>query len=301
MHDVRQRGLITALFTAIVLLIGFGLYVSASPALITPIPDSAAAPVSSPEPPEQGPEQAQEDAPPAVPVTPKEPALPPADDVPASQGGVRRPVHCPVPPAAPATGPATAARAAGRQLAIYRTPGGQVTKTLANPTRDGMTLVVLVLRHQGAWTLVHHPGRPNGSHGWVQARDIREYEAAYHAVVELCSRRLTLYRAGRVVMQEPVAVGAPQWPTPTGRFYVDYQWQTDRPGGAYGPWLLSIAGYSNVLHHFAGGIGQIAFHGTNAAWSIGKAVSHGCIRLRNDAITRLKGYAVPGTPVTIVS
>jgi lipoprotein-anchoring transpeptidase ErfK/SrfK len=54
-----------------------------------------------------------------------------------------------------------------------------------------------------------------------------------------------------------------------------------------------------VYQEFAGGDGQVAIHGTNAPWLIGQAVSHGCIRMRNEAIARLARFLPLGTPVRV--
>jgi lipoprotein-anchoring transpeptidase ErfK/SrfK len=45
--------------------------------------------------------------------------------------------------------------------------------------------------------------------------------------------------------------------------------------------------------------GPVAIHGTNAPWSIGEAVSNGCIRVANADLRRLSAAAVAGTPVVI--
>jgi lipoprotein-anchoring transpeptidase ErfK/SrfK len=42
-----------------------------------------------------------------------------------------------------------------------------------------------------------------------------------------------------------------------------------------------------------------ALHGTNVPSSIGQAVSHGCVRLRNEDIERLYEMVAVGTPVYI--
>lgn len=42
-----------------------------------------------------------------------------------------------------------------------------------------------------------------------------------------------------------------------------------------------------------------ARHGTNRPKAIGKAVSHGCVRLRNEDIEKLYGMVPVGTPVYI--
>ena len=70
--------------------------------------------------------------------------------------------------------------------------------------------------------------------------------------------------------------------------------------GAYGPYQLSVAGFSDVLQSFGGGPGQIAIHGTNHPELIGKFVSNGCVRMNNDDVTALAALAPVGTPVDIV-
>jgi lipoprotein-anchoring transpeptidase ErfK/SrfK len=42
-----------------------------------------------------------------------------------------------------------------------------------------------------------------------------------------------------------------------------------------------------------------ALHGTNQPASIGRAVSHGCVRLRNEDIAKLYDMVSVGTPVFI--
>jgi len=47
------------------------------------------------------------------------------------------------------------------------------------------------------------------------------------------------------------------------------------------------------------GGGQYAIHGTNNENSIGKFVSHGCIRMHNTDITDLYGRVMVGTRVVV--
>jgi lipoprotein-anchoring transpeptidase ErfK/SrfK len=148
------------------------------------------------------------------------------------------------------------------------------------------------------WYHVRLPLRPNGSSGYVRARDVLVARVTARIVVDLSARRLTLYRAGRRVLSTPAAVGAPATPTPTGGYYVNQRLIPADAGGPYGPGAIGISGFSPVLVHWAQG-GPIAIHGTNAPWSIGRAVSSGCIRVRNGVLRRLWGVAVVGTPVEI--
>jgi lipoprotein-anchoring transpeptidase ErfK/SrfK len=69
-------------------------------------------------------------------------------------------------------------------------------------------------------------------------------------------------------------------------------------GGPYGPGAIGISAFSPVLTGWAQG-GPIAIHGTNEPWSIGHAVSNGCIRLPNPVLRRLFKQALAGTPVLI--
>lgn len=224
------------------------------------------------------------------------PAVQPRVTPPAVTAGAR---SCPaMPPVAPT--PATAARAVGATLDVYAAPGGARLRTLRNPTVEGQLLTVSVVESRGAWLRVRLPMRPNGVTGWVRVTDVAQYAAPYRIVVQLCSHRLTVFRNGVAAWRQPVAVGAPRTPTPKGDFYIDGLFSM-RAGGAYGPYLLSVSGFSNVLQQFGkNGIGQIGLHGTNRPASIGTSASHGCVRLHNDALRLLVKMVVPGTPVTIV-
>lgn len=61
--------------------------------------------------------------------------------------------------------------------------------------------------------------------------------------------------------------------------------------GAYGPWFLRLD---------VPGFIDIGIHGTHLPESIGTRATEGCIRLRNEDITELKGLVKVGTPVIIL-
>jgi lipoprotein-anchoring transpeptidase ErfK/SrfK len=100
------------------------------------------------------------------------------------------------------------------------------------------------------------------------------------------------------VLRTTVAIGSHATPTPTGRYYVNQRLIPADPSGPYGPAALGVSAYSNVLTGWTQG-GPIGIHGTNEPWSIGKAVSNGCIRLRNPVLRRLFDQTLAGTPVII--
>jgi len=146
--------------------------------------------------------------------------------------------------------------------------------------------------------LVQVARRPNGSTGWVPAKQVDVQTVRTRILVDLSQRRVTLYRDGKRVLSATAAVGAPATPTPTGSFYVNQRLIPTDPNGPFGPGAVGISAFSNVLTGWTQG-GPIAIHGTNEPWSIGKAVSNGCIRLPNVVLRKVFAQAYSGTPVVI--
>ncbi len=105
-------------------------------------------------------------------------------------------------------------------------------------------------------------------------------------VISIPDMKLALIEDGRVLKIYPVAVGALSSPTPTGQMRIInkllaptyyHPGQIIRPGKSNplgGRWLgLSKRGYG--------------IHGTNVPSSVGKAASHGCIRMRKRDVEEL--------------
>ena len=166
------------------------------------------------------------------------------------------------------------------------------------PTVFAVTGAVLDSACKPRWYRVELPVKPNGQTGLVQARALQIQTVATRIEIDLSKRRLTLFRAGRRTLTATVAVGSPATPTPTGRYYVNQRLVPTDPNGPYGPGAVGISAFSNVLTGWAQG-GPVAIHGTDEPWSIGHAVSNGCIRLPNGTLRRLFRVAVAGTPVII--
>lgn len=99
--------------------------------------------------------------------------------------------------------------------------------------------------------------------------------------------RILTWVSNQNIKTYPVAVGRPSTPTPPGQWTVVQK--ALNPGGPFGArWMrLSVPW---------GGYG---IHGTNNPASIGKAVSHGCIRLYNNDVIELYDLVPIGTPVNI--
>ncbi|MGH9244708.1 MAG: L,D-transpeptidase [Acidimicrobiales bacterium] len=189
-------------------------------------------------------------------------------------------------------------------VALYDSPASTpAVETLAHPAPFGVPLTFMVLDRQGDRLHVQVPTRPNQRTAWIRAADVAVRKVPNRVLVELGSRRVSVFRghSEEMVFQAPVAIGEPATPTPIGDlYYVDALVALSNPGGVFGPYQLRISAFSEVLFSFDGGPGQVAFHGTNAPHLIGEAVSNGCIRMANADITRLAELADVGTPVRIV-
>jgi len=186
----------------------------------------------------------------------------------------------------------------------YRRPGEKPFARFGRVNVNGFPTVFRVLdvvrapNCSARWYRVQLPIKPNGVTGFVRASAVGTGAVRSRVVVDLSAKRLTLYRRGRPVLRAPVAVGSSATPTPLGRYYVNQRLIPPDPGGPYGPAAIGISAFSNVLTGWAQG-GPIAIHGTNEPWSIGHAVSNGCIRLHNDVLRRLFEATPAGTPVVI--
>ncbi|HEX6165522.1 MAG TPA: L,D-transpeptidase [Acidimicrobiales bacterium] len=206
----------------------------------------------------------------------------------------------PTEPTGPA--PALVARANAAEVQVYATASeDEPTATLDNPNENGAPLVFLVEEDQGDWLKVLLPVRPNGSTGFVRASDVTVSENPYSIDIELAEHRLTVSKGDEVLIDEPIGVGTASTPTPGGKYYLKELLQPPDPNGTYGPYAYGLSGFSNVLEEFNGGPGVIGIHGTNQPEAIGTDVSHGCIRVSNEAITEMAGILPLGTPVHIAA
>jgi len=118
-------------------------------------------------------------------------------------------------------------------------------------------------------------------------------------VVSLQDRKLALVENGQVKKIYTVAVGRPSTPSPVGTFKIQRRvanpvYQHDGktvmpgPGNPVGTrWMgLSISGYG--------------IHGTNIPRSIGKASSHGCIRMARADLEEFYNLVAVGDTVELI-
>ncbi|MCW2995153.1 MAG: L,D-transpeptidase [Conexibacter sp.] len=151
------------------------------------------------------------------------------------------------------------------------------------------------------WLHVRLPGRPSGHTGWISAFGTRASSTGWAIVVRLSARSVAVYERGRLARRFSAVVGKPSTPTPRGRFFVEESMAL--AGAAAGaPFALATSARSHVLQEFDGGPGQIALHGMgHLAGAPGTAVSHGCIRLTDAAITWMARRIGAGVPVRVLA
>ncbi|MDX6643394.1 MAG: hypothetical protein QOD76_1356 [Solirubrobacteraceae bacterium] len=188
-----------------------------------------------------------------------------------------------------------------QSIPIYRSPRRLRPYTrLRNPNADGAPLVFLVKQRTPQWLQVYLPTRPNGSVGWIRRHSVTLAGHNYRVKIDLGHHRLTAWNGASVIARVPIGVGRAVTPTPAGLYYITELLQQPEPDGPYGPYAFGLSVHSDVLHEFEGADGILGVHGTNDPGAIGTDVSHGCIRMTNENITRLAHTLPAGTPVRIV-
>lgn len=193
------------------------------------------------------------------------------------------------------------------KLAVYASPdaSAQPSQQLDNPwlynnePNAKVPRVLAVKTKQDGWYEVWLPQRPNGSSGWVKAEDVTSEPMASRIEVRLGEFNLKAYKGDQVVLDTKIAVGSSDNPTPGGVYYTTVLIQPPNPKGDYGPYAWGLSGYSETLDSFNGGDGQLGIHGTNKPQLLGTQVSHGCIRLSNEDITKLVTQVYKDQPLGI--
>ncbi|MDJ0705169.1 MAG: L,D-transpeptidase [Leptolyngbyaceae cyanobacterium MO_188.B28] len=121
--------------------------------------------------------------------------------------------------------------------------------------------------------------------------------------IDLSERTVYVYQEGELTDSYPVAVGRPGWETPVGEYHVMSMLQN--PGWTH-PLTGEVVppGPDNPLGErwiafWTDGNNLIGFHGTPNRESIGRAASHGCVRMFNEDVRELYEMVRPGTTVVV--
>lgn len=152
------------------------------------------------------------------------------------------------------------------------------------------------------WYRVLLAKKPNGSFGWIPADYAQARMNRWRVLVDLSSRRTTVFRDGRAMRSTRSVVGKAATPTPRGNFAVRELVRQPRSNGFYGTWILHLNANSQRLKSFDGGDGTVGIHGRGPAAMgdpLGSARSHGCVRVPNGFVGYLARNVVAGTPVRV--
>ena len=151
--------------------------------------------------------------------------------------------------------------------------------------------------------LACQPAAGNGDQATVRAAQSRaQAEAREQArrevgsirvVVDRSDRKVRIYRGDEVISTQAVAVGMSKYPTPTGswRFYrvdLNPEWNPPKSNWAKGRKRAPPGRPENPM-----GRARLVFnmpytiHGTDDLESLGKAASHGSVRISNEVVLEL--------------
>ena len=165
-------------------------------------------------------------------------------------------------------------------------------------------LVLLTARARDAdartWVRAHLPVRPGDRTGWLPRSALGPYHPVRtRLLIDRGAFRAVLYRRGRPVWRARIGVGKPANPTPAGRYYVRSRILPIDRSGPYGAFAFGTSAFTPGLSDWPGG-GIVGIHGTNEPQLLPGRVSHGCVRVRNRDITRLRRLMPLGTPIEVV-
>lgn len=111
-------------------------------------------------------------------------------------------------------------------------------------------------------------------------------------VLNKTKRILTYYHKDKVIKKYPVAIGKPSTKTPSGKYTIVSKVINPTWGG--GGYAKAVKGGSpaNPLGYRWMGLSykdgsSVGIHGNNSPYSIGKEISHGCIRMINSDVEEL--------------
>ena len=143
------------------------------------------------------------------------------------------------------------------------------------------------------------PERPNARPGWIPAGRAQLGATDVSLHVDRSNRTLTVREGDRVLRRATIGVGAPDHPTPTGRFAVTDKLKMGGPGTTYGCCAIALSAHQPDLPDTWNGLDRIAVHGTQSPETIGAAASLGCMHASDRDLRRLMRIVPLGAPVFI--
>ena len=140
-------------------------------------------------------------------------------------------------------------------------------------------------------------------------------------VLDRKHRQLLVLSDGRMTRRFPAAVGTNGWETPAGRFRVfekvrEPVWthpvsgdliESDNDTNPLGSRWIGFhrdckgrSGWDGEQYLDISGCTVAGFHGTPYRWTVGRAISHGCVRLYEENVQEVFDLVRVGTQVTVL-
>jgi lipoprotein-anchoring transpeptidase ErfK/SrfK len=141
-------------------------------------------------------------------------------------------------------------------------------------------------------------GRSEAQSTNSKTAQLKKVQHQRRIVVSIPHRKLALIEDGAVKKVYPVAVGTAETPSPTGTFQI--KTRLEKPT-YFHPGKVIPPGPDNPLGTRWMGLSAKGYgiHGTNLERSIGKAASHGCIRMHRRDLEELFAMVQAGDEVEI--
>ncbi len=185
-----------------------------------------------------------------------------------------------------------------RRTMLRTAPDGRMVARIRTKTEFKSPTILAVAARKPGWVLV----RTSYEHhhvGWLPLSAGALFSQPRTIVIDLSRRTLTVFHRGKLTDRYKVAVGTDATPTPRGKFAVTDRLRTGNPASDYGCCILALNGHQPKIAQGWGGGDRVAIHATPHTWTLGHAVSHGCVRSTNAALRQLMRHVRIGTPVTI--
>lgn len=178
-------------------------------------------------------------------------------------------------------------------------PGGRSLGRVGLRTAYGAKRVFAAAAFAPGWVGVRAVQARHGRIAWLRGEVVEVKPTTTTLVADLSAREVTLRVGGRVAARAPIGIGRPGSETPLGRYGVTDRLEGGGGAGAYGCCVMPLTGHQSKLPPGWTGGTRIAFHGTPTPGTVGKEVSAGCLRMRNEDIRRILPRVPLGTTVTI--
>lgn len=152
--------------------------------------------------------------------------------------------------------------------------------------------------------VVQSVAEPIGLVTSVIKHDLEPMDNAARLEVQLGRRQVILYRGSTEVRRYPIAIGQRGWETPKGQFRVlDMRRDPNWIHPLTGKFVPNGHPENPLGRHWIGfwtdGQNWVGFHGTPKANTVGRAASHGCLRMYDQDVDELYYQVSTGTPVTV--